>query len=106
MSKGALRELEDTIRGDRDEVRSGLLGTLPTGGKVERDRLRWIAEADRIELSRGEGARNAAEYISAVSISRSGRRGAGSRRPTRSNIFLVSRPPWRQVRCLSTRSSS
>ena len=66
MSKGALRELDETIRRDRDEVRSGLLGTLPAGGKVDRDRLRWILDADRIELYRTEGARNTAEYVAAV----------------------------------------
>ena len=66
MSKGALRELDETIRRDRDEVRSGLLETLPAGGKVDRDRLRWVLDADRIELYRTEGARNTAEFVSAV----------------------------------------
>lgn len=66
MSKDALRELDQTIRRDRDEVRSGLLGTLPAGGKVDRDRLRRILEADRIELYRSEGARNTAEFVSAL----------------------------------------
>ena len=66
MSKATLQELDQAIREDRDEVRSGLLGTLPSGGKVDRDRLRWIADADRIDLYRSEGARNTAEYVSAI----------------------------------------
>ena len=66
MSKGAVQELHETIRRDRDEVRSGFLDTLPAGGKVDRERLRRIAEVDRIELYRTEGARNTAEYVSAV----------------------------------------
>lgn len=66
MSKGAIRELDETIRRDRGEVRSGLLGTLPAGGKVDRDRLRWILEADRIQLYRTEGARNTGEYVSGL----------------------------------------
>lgn len=77
MSKGALRELDETIRRDRDEVRSGLLGTLPAGGKVDRDRLRWILDADRVDLFRTEGARNTAEFVSADFTSRNGRPGAG-----------------------------
>ena len=63
---GAVEELRETIRRDREGVRAGLLGTLPSGGKVDRDRLRWILEADRVELYRTEGARNTAEYVSAV----------------------------------------
>ncbi|HJR46117.1 MAG TPA: DUF222 domain-containing protein [Actinomycetota bacterium] len=66
MSKGQIRELHETIRRDRDEVRSGFLDTLPAGGKVDRERLRRIAQVDRIELYRTEGARNTAEYVSAV----------------------------------------
>lgn len=66
MPKATLRELHETIQRDRDEVRSGLLDTLPSGGKVDRERLRRVAEADRVQLYRTEGARDTAEYVSAV----------------------------------------
>ena len=47
-------------------IREGLQATLPAAGAVNRERLRWILKADRAELWRGDGARNTAEWLSAL----------------------------------------
>jgi hypothetical protein len=50
----------------RETIRQGLLDSLPAAGRLDRDRLRWILKADRAELWRSEGARNMAQWLSAL----------------------------------------
>jgi len=66
MDKRSISDLSRAVSEGRDEIRQGLLGTLPERGRIDRERMRWIAKADRAELWRGEGARNTAEWLSAL----------------------------------------
>ncbi|MEA2434626.1 MAG: hypothetical protein QOG54_2083 [Actinomycetota bacterium] len=59
-------DLGSAIAEGRDAIRTGLMGTLPEAGRVDLERLGWIAKADRAELWRSEGARDCAEWLSAV----------------------------------------
>lgn len=61
-----LPDLKRAVAETSASIREELLDTLPAGGRVERDRLRAIAKADRAELWRSEGARNCAQWLSAV----------------------------------------
>lgn len=47
-------------------IRQGLVATVPAGGVVDRERLRWILKADRAELWRTDGHRTCASFVSAV----------------------------------------
>jgi hypothetical protein len=59
-------DLRREVDRGRDEIRAGLMATLPQGGRLDLERLRWIAKADRAELWRSEGARDCAEWLSAL----------------------------------------
>jgi hypothetical protein len=59
-------DLKERVAEGRDAIREGLLQTLPERGAVDRARLGWIRKAERAELWRSEGARNMAQWLSAI----------------------------------------
>lgn len=61
-----LTELKEQITEDRLAIREGLMGSVVVVGKADRERLRWIAKADRAELWREDGHRNPATFVSAT----------------------------------------
>ncbi|MGH2756338.1 MAG: hypothetical protein ACRDI3_00950, partial [Actinomycetota bacterium] len=66
MHRAEVRVLGEAIGRDRHAIRDALMATVPEQGRVDRDRLVWIAKADRAELWRGEGARHMAQWLSAI----------------------------------------
>ena len=59
-------QLGRRVAEEREEIRAGLLDSLPAAGQLDRERLRWILKADRAELWRSEGARHMAQWLSAL----------------------------------------
>lgn len=56
----------EIIARDRTLIRERLRDSLFAGGKIDRERLRWVLAADRADLYRSEGARNTSEYLAAL----------------------------------------
>lgn len=58
--------IKEQIEEDRIKIREGLMDALLATGQADRERLRWIAKADRAELWRRDGHRSAASFVSAT----------------------------------------
>src|SRR5687767_4099956 len=61
-----LRVLKEQIAEDRISIREGLMDSALAVGRADRERLRWIAKADRAELWRADGHRSGAGFVSAT----------------------------------------
>ncbi|MEA2452439.1 MAG: hypothetical protein QOG04_1149 [Actinomycetota bacterium] len=59
-------EIKQQIAADHLAIREGLLSSVVTAGRADRDRLRWVLKADRAELWRADGHRSCAQLVSAV----------------------------------------
>jgi hypothetical protein len=59
-------DLKDQIAEDRSAIREGLMDAVLAVGRADRERLSWIAKADRAELWRQDGHRNSAQFVSAT----------------------------------------
>ncbi len=60
------QDIRAIVATDRIEILDGLKATLVAAGEIERERLRWIAAADRAELWRVEGCRSTTQLVSGI----------------------------------------
>lgn len=58
--------LKEQIAEDRIAIMEGLMDSVLAVGRADRERLRWIAKAERAELWRTDGHRNGAGFVSAT----------------------------------------